>query len=107
MLQDMEKDLFEIFPDLPWPRRIRPLFPQGVQSVDHPPPPATHAARFRLPVVNRKTRALRQHHTDDAALRRIREIAQAEYDRLTPKGRLGGMLRMIISVADAAMRTPT
>jgi hypothetical protein len=103
----MEKDLFEIFPDLPWPRHTRLLFRQGVHSVEYPPPPATHVARLRLPVVNRKTRTLRRQHTDDAALCRIREIAQAEYDRLTPKGRLGGMLRTIIAVADAAMLTPT
>jgi hypothetical protein len=55
MLQDMAKDLFEIFPDLPWPRRFRPLFGPGVRSVVHPPAPATPVARISLPVVNRKS----------------------------------------------------
>ena len=97
MLQHMDKDLFEIFPDLPL-RRIVPPVRQAVRSVEHPPPPTTHTARGSFAGVDRET---------NAAFRRIREIAQAEYERLTPKGRLGRMLRSIITLADAAMRTPT
>jgi len=109
MLQDMDKNLFEIFPDLPTPRRIGPLFRQRLQSIEHPPPPTTHVARLGLSAAHRQTATQelrRRQHVDDAALRRIRAIALAEYERLTPKGRLGGMLRTIIAVADAAMLLP-
>ena len=95
MLQHMDKDLFEIFPDLPSLRGTRPA--------------GRHIARQRFPMVNRRAEipALRRlHHSDDVAFRRIREIAQAEYERLTPKGRLGRVLRTIIAVADAAMLAP-
>ena len=97
MLQHMDKDLFEIFPDLPL-RRIVPPVRQGVRSVEHPPPPTTHIARGRFAGVDRETKA---------AFRRIREIAQAEYERLAPKGRPGRMLRIIITLADSAILTPT
>jgi hypothetical protein len=105
MLQEMEKDLFAIFPDLLGPRptgqRVRPLVP----SVKRPHPPTTHIARRRIPVY-RDTRALWTALTDDAALRRIRQIAQTQYERLRPRAktsRVGRVLQNIVEIADAAM----
>ena len=104
---EKEKDLFEIFPDLISPARIRPPARQGVPSIDHPPPPTTHIARRRTPVADRETEivALRTlHHSDQVALRRIRDVAQVEYTRLTPTDRVARALRKIMMSADGALR---
>jgi hypothetical protein len=97
MLQEMEKDLFAIFPDLPGPRPTR--------RVQRRRPPKTGVARRRIPV-RRDTRALWTAHID-AALRRIRQIAQTQYERLPSRQKTSGVglaLQQIVGVADAAMR---
>jgi hypothetical protein len=103
----MEKSLFAIFPDLPGPRptsrRVRRLVP----SVQRPYPPAGLAARRSIRV-NRDTRVWRTARTDDAALRRIRQIAQTHYERLPPgekKSGIGLVFQKIVDVADAATRS--
>jgi hypothetical protein len=106
MLQQMDKDLFEIFPDLPSPRGMRPPVRQVVPSVRHPLPPTTQVTRRGSPAGNRETEILalrRLHHNDDVALRRIRRIAQVEHKRLKENDRFARMLRTIIAVADAAI----
>jgi len=106
MLQEMEKDLFAIFPDLPGPRPTGPRVRQLVPSVQRPHPPTTHVARRRIPV-RRDTRALWTARTEDAGLRRIRQIAQTQYERLPPREKTSGVglvLQKIVEIADAAMR---
>jgi hypothetical protein len=102
----MEKDLFALFPDLPWPRptgaRVRPLVP----SIPRPHPPITHVARRRISV-NRHTRALGTARADHASLRIIHQIAQMQYERLPPRRKtssVGRVLRNIVEIADAATR---
>ena len=85
--------MFEIFPDLLWPRRARPPARQAVRSIP-PPRPTSRPARRRMTISR-----------DDESLRRIREIAQTEYERLTPEDKSGGVglaLRDIAGIAAAA-----
>jgi len=89
----IERNLFEIFPDLPWPHPARSLSPQIGPSIQRPRPPATHVAGRRIKV--------RPPHAD-AALCRIRDIAYLEYARLKPRGQLSQTLRTIIAIADGA-----
>jgi hypothetical protein len=89
----MEKDLFEIFPDLPSPRRMRPPVRQIVSSVEPSPLPTSTIARRRVLRLN----------IDDEALRRIRKIAQAESERLKSTDRVAQKLRTIVAIADAAI----
>jgi hypothetical protein len=95
----MEKDLFAIFPDLPSPRRVRPPVRQIVSSVEPPPSSITNVTRRRILMVNRETEIL--------ALRRIREIAQSESERLKPNDGLVHVLRTIVAVADRAIVAST
>ncbi len=100
----MAKDLFEIFPDLPSPRLAHPPARKDIQNVEYPPPPTTTVARRRIPTVDREKEVLalrKLHQADTVALRRIRDIAQAEYDRLTPKDRSSRVLRTIVALAGA------
>ena len=101
----MAKDLFEIFPDLPSPRRAHPPARKEIPTADYPPPPTTNVARRLIPAVDREKEmmALRKlHHANTVALRRIRNIAQAEYDRLTPNDRSRRVLQTIAALASAA-----
>jgi hypothetical protein len=97
-----DKDLFAIFRDLPWPRPSSPPAHQYPPTVEHPHPPATHVTSRRVPA-NRETPSRLAARVDDAALRRIREIAETEYARLTSNSHLARSLRTIIAIADAAI----
>jgi hypothetical protein len=103
----MEKDLFAIFPDLPWPGLVAAPLSRIPAPTQHPHPPATQVARRGIPNA-RHTQMSRtaggSHSTspDQAALRRIREIAGQESERLTRKGHLERVLQTIIAIAEAA-----
>jgi hypothetical protein len=100
----MEKDLFAIFPDLPWTRPagawVRPLVP----SVQRPHPPVTGVARRRIPVY-RNIRPLWMARTDDAPLRRIRQLAQTQYERLPPREKTSGIGRVLQNIVEIANST--
>ena len=92
MLNDVATDLFELFPDLPWPRIEHPP-PRVWPQQELPPPP-----RPRHMFLERD-RAARL----DVALRRIYEIAVRERKRGTPRSAGVRALDQIIDIARIAL----
>ena len=94
-IEYMEKSLFEIFPDLPWPRpRFSAWRVAGLRRA-----PTTRVARRRFRI-GRAARA------DESALRNIGRIAQKQYDRLSRAQKAsdsGRVLRNITRMAQAAL----
>lgn len=89
----VDRDLFAIFPDLPWPRIGHPR----IRRLEKIPKPPVFRTRDR-----RRTEREAKHD----ALQRISIIAQDERRRLSPASPLGRALADIIMLASAAMTTP-
>ena len=84
----IDRDLFVIFPDLPWRRIRRPK----IRKLEHLPKPPV--SRF-----HDRRRALRAAEHD--ALRRICIIAQNERKEVGPTTPRGRVLAQIIKIASA------
>jgi hypothetical protein len=95
----MKRDLFDVFPDLPWPAlsavslpRIRPVGKRRLTVTE-----LRSAPRHHEPQKAKRARA---------ALGLIRDIAQQEYDRLAPKAQrqsVGSALLDIVQIANGAI----
>jgi hypothetical protein len=99
----MERDLFEIFADLSWPRKGRPPA-RGLARAFYQPPPQTYHAPLssRSTVPNRdRILAAVQH----GALDRIREIAVRERTHLRPNSTRRRAFDLIIEIAEGALHS--
>jgi hypothetical protein len=103
MLLDVERDLFEIFADLSWPRKGRPPARGLAQAFYNAPPQTYHAPLSSRSTVPNRDRILAA--VQRGALDRIREIAVSERTHLSPNNRRRRAFDLIIQIADEALHS--